>query len=215
VEEMLPYITKTISMGNVRFVELFTSLIKLCSEILSSHTVCGTAIFISGTGGSLNYSQISNEMYTHYGIDKPLTIYWKGRDYYLSPIHNRIISEISKLFGQDFFSIDVEKKRYEWAKMMKNEKIRGFYRYSETLLKIANNVFSLSPSIVDLLASIDAQKIAEKWSETLKGARIIQNEFYTVISDIDFNALRYYRQIKELVDKGKNCDSAGIFGEKL
>lgn len=138
---MLPYITKTISMGNVRFVELFTSLIKLCSEILSSHTVCGTAIFISGTGGSLNYSQISNEMYTHYGIDKPLTIYWKGRDYYLSPIHNRIISEISKLFGQDFFSIDVEKKRYELAKMMKKEKIRGFYRYSETLLKIANNIF--------------------------------------------------------------------------
>jgi len=82
-------------------------------------------------------------------------------------------------------------------------------------LKSQITFFSLSPSIVDLLASIDVQKIAEKWSETLKGARIIQNEFYTVISDIDFNALRYYRQIKELVDKGKNCDPVGIFGEKL
>ncbi|WP_202320056.1 hypothetical protein [Archaeoglobus neptunius] len=174
----------------------------------------GTSLFISGSGGSLRYGQISNEMYAKFGIDRPLVVYWKSKDYYLSPIRRKVITEISKLYGNDFFEIDVMKKRLEWFHGLKSDRrFMGYYLYSHTLLQIAAKVFSLDYSMVDLLASAGIDEIVRKWKESLENASINLNEFCSVTSDVDFGCLSYHRRIMELVEESKVSDPANLLGD--
>ncbi|WP_456469186.1 hypothetical protein [Archaeoglobus sp.] len=169
----------------------------------------GTSAFVSGSGGGLKYGVISNEMYSEFEIKRPLVLYWKSRDFYLSPVHKKIVSEISKLFGQDIFGIDVMEKRNEWAEKM-DGRTKGYYKYSDTLLQIARNAFLLNPSIVDLLGSVDFSEIAERWRKSLENAEIREDEFYAVASDVDFGYSGHYRRIMKLAEESRVADPAGL-----
>lgn len=172
-----------------------------------------TSLFISGSGGSLIYGQISNKMYSKFGIEKPLVAYWKSSDYYLSPMRRKIIYDISKLYGEEFFKINIKRKRAEWIEQLKSDKkFKGYYQYSHTLIQIAEKVFSLNYSIIDLLASANVDEVAEKWRTSLDKAVICKNEFYSVVSDVDFGGKNYYNQIIKLANESKVEDPAKLLG---
>jgi len=171
-----------------------------------------TSVFISGSGGSLRYGIVSNEMYPDYGIRRPITIYWKSRDFHLSPIYRKVISEISRLFGQDFLNLDIERVRNEWAEKINDRKVKGYYLYSDTLLQIANKAFSINPSFVDLVAGVGFEGISESWRKVLKNSSILEGEFISVLSDVDYGYAKYYTRVSELVEKSKKADPLGLIG---
>jgi len=171
-----------------------------------------TSLFISGSGGSLRYGIVSNDMYSAYGIRKPITLYWRSKDLYPSPIYKKIISQISGLFGCDLLAVDIEKIRGEWAKKIEegDEESKGKYIYSDTLLQIAEKAFSLNHSIVDLILSLGFERIRAGWRETLENAVIDRGEFYSIEADVDFGYRGIYAKIKELAKKSRKIDPIGL-----
>ncbi|RLI78390.1 hypothetical protein DRP05_07395 [Archaeoglobales archaeon] len=180
-----------------------------------------TTVFIAGSGGGLRYGLISNEVAKRFGFNIPITLAWSGRDYYLGKAHKIVLKELERnlkvgiddLFDYDIALSKVKKRRFQLAKAISSsdEKRRGQYVYSETLLSIANNVFSTTPSMLDLLAS--GYDVVEVWQKTIVDAEIENKEFCIIKKDVvygDENLPKLYDAIKRLKNRSKEIDPLNI-----
>ncbi len=174
----------------------------------------GTHIFISGTGGWLEYSKISDNISRRYGFNLPVTISWKGRDYYTGPAHEAALTELARICGIKRANILIEDitrmikdKRKELEeraadareKGKKNEikKYEGDYKNIGTSIDISKAIFTSTPSFMDILVSQGIKNIGECWTQTLDE----NNEGSVIIKDVvyDSEAFNIYKKIEGII----------------
>ena len=191
----------------------------------------GTVLFISGAGGSLRYGGISNEISREMGFNLPLTLVWVGRDCYLGVMHESVLNELKKVFDlsiEDMFMLGKEgvilkmiEKREELTEILRNlglskklvQKYKGYYINTDTQTRIAGNVFSLTPSMLDIFVSVGFEAVSETWKNALADLDIESGEFYRIIKDViyrDERVPRIYRNVKVLVERNEEIDPFGL-----
>jgi len=198
----------------------------------------GTDLFISGAGGSLRYGVISNEVSREMVFNLPLTLVWTGRDYYSGIVHEMILNELKKAFDLsigDMFTLSEEEvvlkmkeKRDELAEMLRNlgqeeeskkliQKYKGYYINTSTQTRIAGNIFSLIPSILDIFVSVGFEGVSESWRSALGNLEIEEGEFYKIERDViygDERVVRIYRNVKVLDERNDEIDPLGMFNKR-
>jgi hypothetical protein len=145
----------------------------------------GTTLFISGTGGGLKYGQVADAVSIEMGFHRPLTIAWRSADMYLGAVHNRAIQELIKIFRLKITDLlesrinekirdcrgALERKLNEMEVTSQDkkatQKLRGKYLNSLVQAETVRNVFSETPSLLDILMTFDSTLISEKWRDTL------------------------------------------------
>jgi len=198
----------------------------------------GTDLFISGAGGGLRYGIISNEVSREMGFNLPLTLVWTGRDYYSGIVHEMILNELKKAFDLgigDMFTLSEEEvvlkmreKRDELAEMLRNlgqeeekkkfiQKYKGYYINTSTQTRIAGNIFSLTPSILDIFVSVGFDGVSESWRSIPGNLEIEEGEFYKIERDVvygDERVARIYRNVKVLEERNDEIDPLGMFKKR-
>lgn len=146
----------------------------------------GTTLFISGTGGGLRYGQVAETVSKEMGFHHPLTLAWRSADLYLGAVHIRAIHELMKTFQLKILDIldtrinekmrdyrnSLSQQANEMEDMKKDkkeiQKIRGKYLNSLVQAETIRNVFSETPSLLDILITFEPALISEKWKDTLE-----------------------------------------------
>ena len=184
----------------------------------------GTSIFVSGSGGGVRYGAVAMEIAKLIKFRYPLTFVWKSKDYYIGQAHRKILEDLKKLMGLKNAEISTKNLalmrltefREKLAKQFSFDPQRNFgkYKFSETLLKIAANVFSVVPSMLDILATYDASVIIKKWNEALIFAEVNFSKFIEIKGDIEYskNAKNVYESVSHLYNMSSKIDPLGILG---
>lgn len=197
----------------------------------------GTVLFISGAGGGLRYGVISNEISREMGFNLPSTLVWPGRDYYLGVMHESALNELKKVFDlsiEDMFMLGEEEvvlkmrdKREELTEMLRNSglskklvrKYKGYYISTDTQTRIAGNIFSLTPSMLDIFVSVGFDSILGSWNNALANLEldIDEGEFYRIERDViygDERVPRIYRNVKMLEERNDEIDLLEMFKKR-
>ncbi|MCK4736055.1 MAG: hypothetical protein KAT65_26605, partial [Methanophagales archaeon] len=191
----------------------------------------GTVLFISGAGGGLRYGVISNEISREMSFNLPLTLVWPGRDYYLGVMHGSALNELKKVFdlsiedmfmlGEEGVVLKMREKREELIEMLRNlglkegskklvQKYKGYYISTDTQTRIAGNIFSLTPSMLDIFVSVGFEAVSESWNNALANLELDRDEgeFYRIKRDViygDESVPRIYRNVKVLEEHNKKA----------
>ena len=191
-----------------------------------------TSIFVTGSGGSLKYGLISNEISKIFGFNVPKTVFWKSRDFYLGKEHRVAIDSVVKEFNLDGDSLadskvileKVESKRRQIAARMNGvsekkvkKKFLSEYRRTEHILSAVASMFSLKPSIVDVVANVGTERILSSWNSALVESKILrsESEFYEIEADVFYDspeALEIYEVLREVGRENQKIDPLGVFG---
>lgn len=164
----------------------------------------GTHIFISGTGGGLEYGKISNEISIDMGFNTPITCSWSSRDYYLGKVHNEAIKELMSTFPLEKVGIldstlseyvsSCQQKREAETREMNNFGQKKGLRINmgrvtgSTQACMISRVFSSVPSFLDLCMNIETKKILSGWQESLNHAILMENgSFYILKGDVIYD----------------------------
>ncbi|OPY37237.1 MAG: hypothetical protein A4E34_00030 [Methanoregula sp. PtaU1.Bin006] len=150
----------------------------------------GTSIFVSGSGGSLKYSTISDAISRELNLHIPLTISWISRDYYLGLVHKNGIQDLMKMYKislDDIISSAANDKINHHVSGLKKdlESVNG-EKIERRMLKIRMNTynnflnlvhnvkmsFAGIPSMIDLFASMDSSEIIDAWSNAIEHASV-------------------------------------------
>ncbi|ADC66062.1 hypothetical protein Ferp_1923 [Ferroglobus placidus DSM 10642] len=192
----------------------------------------GTSVFITGSGGSLKYGLISNEISENFGFNIPKTIFWESMDVYLGKEHEAAVNSISKEFRlseKDLWEKHVILNKVESRRRQIAAKINGTsdrkvrkkylsqYKRTSSIISSASSVFTLKPSIVDVAANVGLNKLKTAWEVSLvKDGRITKNEigeFYKVESVVFYDSpeiLNIYRVFWDLEKENRRIDPLGI-----
>lgn len=146
----------------------------------------GVAIFVSGTGGSLRYGTLSGGIGREIGFHTPATLAWGGRDYYLGPQQVNALMALKQVFSLkdvDFMDTGLEHTIVSHLKGLSNDlldlgpdpgnketrkKLAGKLAQARTQIGITTRLFSINPSILDLLVSVDQDALRSVWQETME-----------------------------------------------
>lgn len=162
----------------------------------------GTSIYVSGTGGGLKYGKISDYMIDSMNsnkfnnldlpeLKKPVTVAWRSRDYYLGIVHSNFIREIKKVIGISKENLStnsgtVENMLLEWRHALSGsenqEKSRGKYTYSHTLLQIAKSIFNTIPSFIDLF--LTDYDLIKTWKKAIEESELLDSDFKIIKKDV-------------------------------
>ena len=166
----------------------------------------GDTLFISGTGGSLHYGRISDRISHELGFHSPVSLAWRSKDYYFGMAHHAAVHELKKQFSlesADFLTPDLNRKikvtfdrldqhiRDTESTTNKNDIQRwtGIRSHAHNQVISAKNIFSMTPSFLDILANQDAASIVREWKEVLSGTEMHnENGFYLVQRNITYPA---------------------------
>ncbi len=142
----------------------------------------GTAVFVSGRGGSLEYGRISAYIAEKWGLNQPVTVAAGGKDRYLGPVHNTIIKDICQSFGlvpselteKDMVEAKVRRKIAEAEKKALHstskadaQKYAGSIVFYKRQLDMASKIFILNPSAMDFFASVGIDEAGSSWKSLL------------------------------------------------
>lgn len=166
----------------------------------------GTSFFISGSGGGLQYGIISNEMADHFNLNKPTSIAWKSRDYYLGISHIHAIREFNKFFDSTYNDVLdgetnelISRSREKLEKKMSDvtnpttqkkelKKIKGKLANIPIQVELIRNCFSTTPSILDLLVNLNARDAINEWNIIVNNEPLSnKNGFYIIYADVSYN----------------------------
>ncbi|NJD78022.1 MAG: WbqC family protein [Candidatus Methanoperedens sp.] len=142
----------------------------------------GTQIFVSGAGGGLTYGKISDDLCDKLGFNKPVTISWKSRDYYIGPAHTSALNELAKMCRikkEDLSAADLNqvildtkneiKKKCSTAResgdKKEMKKYEGEYKNFGTSVAIIKSIFDTIPSFIDILVSLETEEIKHCWDQ--------------------------------------------------
>jgi len=150
----------------------------------------GTHVFISGTGGSQVYGRISKEISKEFGLNSPVNVSWKSRDWYIGPAHKKAIRDLRKtcfVEGERNLKEDIDIMINEKKNILKNmianssdnheiEKYKEQYRSLATSISIIKTVFKTTPSFIDILISQEFDTIKELWCTALNNITDIEQK---------------------------------------
>jgi len=166
----------------------------------------GDTLFLSGVGGSLQYGaiadQISQELKFHY----PISLAWQSKDYYLSMTNALAIQELAKIFSlpqRGLFDPELNENISRYIDMIsqqlrdtQNAKkdyrainlIVGMRNHAKNWPIITKNVFSNTPSFLDILVNQNFTLITNQWTRALNDAEISNCDWlYKFKTDITYN----------------------------
>jgi len=149
----------------------------------------GDSLFLSGSGGSLQYGHISDRISENLGFHLPVTFAWRSQDFYLGMVHNGAIHDLRKQFflsPDDFLSgtlkgkilgslskIQAKITDAEVAGDKKEVKYwSGMLNNSKNQISMIKNIFATTPSFLDLLENLSGEEIIHAWNLTLDHAEI-------------------------------------------
>lgn len=149
----------------------------------------GEDIFISGTGGSRVYGKISKKISERFGFSFPLSLSWRSRDYYIGISHAAALSNMAKTFKapvQNVASGDCKDQimhilsglehdiagAEEASEQKMRKKLLNKYNNACTLLENIQQVFAATPSMLDLLMTVNPPDIVSEWEKGLRSAKI-------------------------------------------
>ena len=149
----------------------------------------GDTLFISGFGGSLQYGQISDQVSRDLGFHRPVSLAWRSGDYYLGMTHRAAFHDLTRHFlltSPDFLTSAFHQKIAQVfhrisdslndAQSSNNQKdvkyLRGMLSNAKNIADFAKNLFSLTPSFLDILVNQDTEEIVHAWKEALECAEI-------------------------------------------
>lgn len=139
----------------------------------------GTNFFISGSGGSLKYGKISEEIAKKMDFFYPITIIWSSKDLYIGKAHYKSLhsfkescdlsdtdliksqlidsfaSNRNKLVHTIQSTDDLDNRKYLMGRLINMD--------TQKLLLI--NVFKTVPSIIDILVNIEKNIIISTWNK--------------------------------------------------
>ena len=146
-------------------------------------------------------------------------------------MHESVLNELKNVFDlsiEDMFMLGEEgvilkmiEKREELTAILRNSglskklvrKYKGYYINTDTQTRIAGNVFSLTPSMLDIFVSVGFEAVSEIWKNALADLDIESGEFYRIMKDViyrDESVLRVYRNVKVLVERNEEIDPLGM-----
>lgn len=134
----------------------------------------GDSLFLSGTGGSLEYGKLSDRIAEDLKFHRPLTLAWRSRDYYLGMIHAVALRDMMKtlsLTPEDISRHSLREKVLENLRKIPPNKVKA----AENLIGSAANLFSAVPSCIDILANYSRNEIITCWETALLNADIQRN----------------------------------------
>jgi hypothetical protein len=149
----------------------------------------GDTLFLTGTGGSLQYGRISDEISKALNFHRPRTLGWRSRDYYLGMTHHAAVHGMMQQFSlaaADLLSPAINQdiartfqqvsRNISEAEGAAREKDRRFWTGMKSnagnQLVCVKNVFSMTPSFLDILASQYAGSIIHAWKKALSEGEI-------------------------------------------
>jgi hypothetical protein len=154
----------------------------------------GTSIFISGSGGSLKYSLISDLISHELNFHIPVTMSWVSRDYYLGLVHKNGLQELMKTYRitlGDIISHEANDKIYNHlSELKKNLEPVKKENNDKKILKIQMNAynnfvnlavnvktsFTIIPSMIDMFAGVEASQIIQAWTDAIENCSIEKNQ---------------------------------------
>jgi hypothetical protein len=154
----------------------------------------GTHIFISGTGGGLRYGLLADAISQELGFHRPLTLAWQSKDYYLGVVHHRSLVELMRTFQLHFGdltdpSLNVRVREYratlqrQIAELRERggarkeiQRLEGRFLNSAVQAAILKKIFSITPSILDLMAACEPNQILEAWVVAVSEAEIDRDD---------------------------------------
>jgi hypothetical protein len=165
----------------------------------------GDTLFISGVGGSLQYGRIADQVSRDLGFHRPVTLAWRSRDYYLGMAHRAAIHDLTRQFSlapRDFLTPALSRKitrtfqeisgHIQEAESRNNKKEQkqwpGIYSNAGNQVVFAKNLFSMTPSFLDILANQDTEEIIHAWTGGLDHADIsLVQGVHTIHKDIFYH----------------------------
>ncbi len=145
----------------------------------------GVAIFISGTGGSLHYGAVSSTISQEIGFHAPCTLAWGGRDYYLGPLQKKALYQVKQIFSlkdSDLMddalaqritshikglSLELDDLGPDEKNKETRKRLAGKLTQARTQVDITRRLFSINPSILDLLVSVEQNDLISAWQDAI------------------------------------------------
>jgi hypothetical protein len=188
----------------------------------------GDTLFLSGSGGSLQYGLISDAISAHLGYHRPLGLSWRSQDRYLGLTHKTAVFELMKTFSltaRDFLDDAVGVKifrSFDGIRQQINEAQRtndqknvkywtGTFNNSKNMVAFCKKTFLVTPSFLDILRNFEREEITESWRKALLNPEIQKNDKnYQICADVQYPVHSFsdirpeevpvlYDQIKKIV----------------
>ncbi len=188
----------------------------------------GDSLFLSGVGGSLHYGLIADQISRDLGFHRPISIAWKSKDFYLGMTHALALKNLMKTFSlpvQDLFKpslneiicqrIQIASQNLRNAQRTEDDHqiintLVGLHNASKNWPVIARNIFSSTPSGLDIFVNQNFASISDLWTRALDNADLSNTDGLNIIkadvkyhndliNDIDTEEIpRIYQIIREL-----------------
>jgi len=193
----------------------------------------GTWLFITGSGGSLEYGRISEAVARYFGFRFPATLCWLSREVYFGEAHKVAIRKVTSEFGINPEELrdasTVLSRIHEKVKMLASEmddanhsgdsraKKKCASRCNQTiqLVETTCNLFSVKPSLIDVIASEGAERVLETWKRALESSEVVFNGTYRIISDTIYDTAHDGRFPAEVFEVFQNLKSSNLWIDPL
>ena len=163
----------------------------------------GDSLFIPGCGGSAAYGEISRRIADRIGFHHSNLLSWKSRDYYLGMNHTIALNGLLKTSGSSFQELTSSAFRgnlertiiilsenvslAESASVDKREilRLKNQVRNLTNLRSTVQKMFSLTPSVLDVLVNVGGPEMTRQWDDSLScGVVCCKGEGYLLVSDV-------------------------------
>jgi hypothetical protein len=169
-------------------------------NIIMAHGL-GDSLFISGSGGSLQYGLISDAISTDLGFHYPMRLSWRSQDLYLGMAQKAAIRELMKIFTlkpSDFLDKSLDQKmsrsfhemacQVEEAQKIHDQKNlkhwAGILNNSKNMTAFGKKIFLAKPSFIDIIRNYEWGEIINSWERALETSEIQKNnEIYQICAD--------------------------------
>jgi hypothetical protein len=162
----------------------------------------GDTLFLSGTGGSLQYGKISDRISVDLKFHHPIILSWGSKDYYIGKVQKTAIHEMRRTLSlspqaiysgtlrEEFlkFLAEVSRNKIEAALRKDQKEIRywtGMEASVKNLVGFTRNMFLSTHSFIDILANYQCDEIRSLWEKAILESEIQNKEqMYRIQADI-------------------------------
>jgi hypothetical protein len=164
----------------------------------------GDTLFLSGSGGSLQYGLISDAISADLGFLRPIALSWRSQNYYLGMTHRAAVVELMKTFSlktDDFLENSLNQKLsdsfqeisrlIEESRLAHDQKnlkyLTGMLSNAKNLAGYCKKIFLATPSFIDILINFEQDEIIHSWKKAIIDSEIQKNGWlYQVFADVHY-----------------------------
>jgi hypothetical protein len=164
----------------------------------------GDTLFISGSGGSLQYGLISDTISTVLGFHRPMVLSWRSQDQYLGMTHRTAVFELMKTFSltpRDFLGDSLNKKisclfheitldMNEAHRINDQKKLKywtGMLSNSKNMALFCKKIFLATPSFIDIIANYEREEMINSWEKAIGKSEMQKSDLvYQICADVRY-----------------------------